>query len=119
MLLQENNQLLVDKHHIVDQFPFNTPYSVLLLTYQPAFLHGGKSVLHITAGQSDILLVSSTFVPQLYEILARTQFGLLKRGEVGIARLVSENVFTAAYPLHEVSLFYTQTWLYIMLHVYL
>ncbi|GAA6098592.1 anoctamin-7 [Tachysurus ichikawai] len=37
----------------------------------------------------------------LYEILARTQFGALKRGEVGIARLVSENVFTAAYPLHE------------------
>ncbi|XP_060800120.1 anoctamin-7 isoform X1 [Neoarius graeffei] len=37
----------------------------------------------------------------LYEILARTQFGALKRGEVGVARLVSENVFTAAYPLHE------------------
>ncbi|KAF7700140.1 hypothetical protein HF521_003098 [Silurus meridionalis] len=37
----------------------------------------------------------------LYEILARTQFGALKRGEVGIGRLVSENVFTAAYPLHE------------------
>ncbi|XP_027001436.2 anoctamin-7 [Tachysurus fulvidraco] len=37
----------------------------------------------------------------LYEILARTQFGALKRGEVGIARLVSENVFTATYPLHE------------------
>ncbi|XP_053362770.1 anoctamin-7 [Clarias gariepinus] len=37
----------------------------------------------------------------MYEILARTQFGALKRGEVGIARLVSEKVFTAAYPLHE------------------
>lgn len=43
----------------------------------------------------------------MYEILARTQFGALKRGEVGIARLVSEKVFTAAYPLHEVSLVYT------------
>ncbi|KAL7831981.1 hypothetical protein AOLI_G00295290 [Acnodon oligacanthus] len=37
----------------------------------------------------------------LYEILSRTPYGALKRGEVGIARLVSENIFTAAYPLHE------------------
>ncbi|XP_066536219.1 anoctamin-7 [Hoplias malabaricus] len=37
----------------------------------------------------------------LYEILSRTQYGALKRGEVGIARLVREKVFTAAYPLHE------------------
>ncbi|XP_062872712.1 anoctamin-7 [Trichomycterus rosablanca] len=37
----------------------------------------------------------------VYEILASTQFGALKNGEVGIARLVKENVFTAAYPLHE------------------
>ncbi|XP_069029249.1 anoctamin-7 [Embiotoca jacksoni] len=37
----------------------------------------------------------------LYEILARTQYGSLKKGEVGIDRLVSEQVFAAAYPLHE------------------
>ncbi|XP_073673521.1 anoctamin-7 [Garra rufa] len=37
----------------------------------------------------------------LYEILARTPYGSLKRGEVGIGRLVSENVLTAAFPLHE------------------
>nr|XP_046246025.1 anoctamin-7 isoform X2 [Scatophagus argus]XP_046246027.1 anoctamin-7 isoform X2 [Scatophagus argus] len=37
----------------------------------------------------------------LYEILARTPYGLMKRGEVGIDRLLSEQVFTAAYPLHE------------------
>ncbi|XP_071352161.1 anoctamin-7 isoform X2 [Trachinotus anak] len=37
----------------------------------------------------------------LYEILARTQYGSLKKGEVGIDRLLSEQVFTAAYPLHE------------------
>lgn len=40
--------------------------------------------------------------PQLYEILARTPYGSVKKGEVGIDRLVSEQVFTAAYPLHEV-----------------
>uniref|UniRef100_A0A4W5JQF8 Anoctamin n=1 Tax=Hucho hucho TaxID=62062 RepID=A0A4W5JQF8_9TELE len=37
----------------------------------------------------------------LYEILARTPYGALKRGEVGIDRLLSENAFSAAYPLHE------------------
>ncbi|KAE8294835.1 Anoctamin-7 New gene expressed in prostate-like protein Transmembrane protein 16G [Larimichthys crocea] len=38
---------------------------------------------------------------QLYEILARTPYGSVKRGEVGIDRLLTEQVFTAAYPLHE------------------
>uniref|UniRef100_A0A674AUV5 Anoctamin n=1 Tax=Salmo trutta TaxID=8032 RepID=A0A674AUV5_SALTR len=37
----------------------------------------------------------------LYEILARTPYGALKRGEVGIERLLSEKAFSAAYPLHE------------------
>ncbi|KAJ8410646.1 hypothetical protein AAFF_G00186030, partial [Aldrovandia affinis] len=37
----------------------------------------------------------------VYEILARTPYGVVKKGEVGIARLVSENIFSAAYPLHE------------------
>ncbi|KAM4627679.1 anoctamin-7 [Polymixia lowei] len=37
----------------------------------------------------------------LYEILARTPYGAVRKGEVGIDRLLSEHVFTAAYPLHE------------------
>ncbi|XP_026228657.1 anoctamin-7 [Anabas testudineus] len=37
----------------------------------------------------------------LYEILARTPYGSVKDGEVGIDRLLNEQVFTAAYPLHE------------------
>uniref|UniRef100_A0A672H7S3 Anoctamin n=1 Tax=Salarias fasciatus TaxID=181472 RepID=A0A672H7S3_SALFA len=37
----------------------------------------------------------------LYEILARTPYGSVKQGEVGIDRLVNEQVFSAAYPLHE------------------
>ncbi|XP_038549968.1 anoctamin-7 [Micropterus salmoides] len=37
----------------------------------------------------------------LYEILARTRYGSVKKGRVGIDRLLSEQVFTAAYPLHE------------------
>ncbi|XP_051963446.1 anoctamin-7-like [Xyrauchen texanus] len=37
----------------------------------------------------------------LYELLARTPFGALNRGEVGVGRLISEKVLTAAFPLHE------------------
>ncbi|XP_061828427.1 anoctamin-7 [Nerophis lumbriciformis] len=37
----------------------------------------------------------------LYEILARTPYGSMSKGEVGIDRLLSEQVFTSAYPLHE------------------
>ncbi|CAL8332518.1 unnamed protein product [Boreogadus saida] len=37
----------------------------------------------------------------LYEILARTPYGDVTRGEVGVDRLLSEEEFTAAYPLHE------------------
>ncbi|XP_056138913.1 anoctamin-7 [Lampris incognitus] len=37
----------------------------------------------------------------VYEILARTPYGVVKKGEVGIDRLLNEHVFTAAFPLHE------------------
>lgn len=40
----------------------------------------------------------------LYEILSRTVYGSVRRGQVGIDRLISEKVFTAAYPLHQGSL---------------
>lgn len=42
------------------------------------------------------------FPLQVYEILARTPYGSVKRGEVGIDRLLNEQAFSAAYPLHEV-----------------
>lgn len=50
----------------------------------------------------ELHLSDSAFPLQLYEILARTPYGSVKRGEVGIDRLLTEQVFTAAYPLHEV-----------------
>ncbi|KAF1480664.1 Anoctamin-7, partial [Pygoscelis antarcticus] len=37
----------------------------------------------------------------LYEILATTQYGHSREREVGVDWLLSENVFTAAFPLHE------------------
>ena len=39
------------------------------------------------------------------EILARTTYGDRRKGEVGIERLLGEGIYTAAYPLHEVSQF--------------
>ncbi|XP_077578199.1 anoctamin-7 isoform X2 [Stigmatopora nigra] len=38
----------------------------------------------------------------LYEILARTPYGSVRKGQVGIDRLLNERVFASAYPLHEV-----------------
>ncbi|XP_041953375.1 anoctamin-7 isoform X2 [Alosa sapidissima] len=37
----------------------------------------------------------------VYEILARAPYGKRKRAEVGVARLLNEGAFTAAFPLHE------------------
>uniref|UniRef100_A0A8D2L385 Anoctamin n=1 Tax=Varanus komodoensis TaxID=61221 RepID=A0A8D2L385_VARKO len=37
----------------------------------------------------------------LYEILATTAYGDRKAGQAGIERLLSEDVFTAAFPLHD------------------
>lgn len=39
---------------------------------------------------------------QVYEILARTVYGKRKRAEVGVARLLNEGAFKAAFPLHDV-----------------
>ncbi|KAF7645422.1 hypothetical protein LDENG_00204830 [Lucifuga dentata] len=37
----------------------------------------------------------------VYEILARMVYGKRKRAEVGVARLLNEGAYTAAFPLHE------------------
>lgn len=38
-----------------------------------------------------------------YEILAKTVYGKKKRAEIGIDRLIEEEVYSAAFPLHDVS----------------
>jgi anoctamin-7 len=38
----------------------------------------------------------------VYEILATTTYGKKRRAEVGIERLLEDDVYTAAYPLHDV-----------------
>ncbi|KAH0623974.1 hypothetical protein JD844_007205 [Phrynosoma platyrhinos] len=41
------------------------------------------------------------FHRKLYEILATTSYGNPKAGQVGIERLLSEDIFTAAFPMHD------------------
>ena len=38
-----------------------------------------------------------------YEILQSTRYGRIERGEIGINRLVREDIFNAAFPLHDSS----------------
>lgn len=37
-----------------------------------------------------------------YEVLSNVVYGSKRRAQVGIDRLVGEQIYTAAYPLHEV-----------------
>lgn len=50
--------------------------------------------------------VSLTRSFQAYEILTRTTYGKRKRSQVGVDRLLSEDVFKTAFPLHEVRFCY-------------
>ena len=43
----------------------------------------------------------------VYEILATTPFGKEKKGEVGIERMVEEGAYSAAFPLHDVRIFFS------------
>ena len=42
-----------------------------------------------------------------FEILSKTTYGKKKRAEVGVDRMVEEDVFLAAFPLHDVSQCFT------------
>ena len=42
----------------------------------------------------------------LWEILATAPFGKEKKGEVGVERLVNDGAYSAAFPLHDVTLPY-------------
>ena len=39
----------------------------------------------------------------LWEILTTTAYGKRKRAEIGVERLLEEDVYVAAFPLHDVS----------------
>ena len=48
-------------------------------------------------------------------MLATAPFGKEKKGEVGVERLVGEGVYTAAFPLHDVSIYRVTPWNFVLL----
>ncbi|XP_035535557.1 anoctamin-7 [Morone saxatilis] len=80
--------------------PENNYGAITMVTASP--LIGSRDRIEHTKTSPDSgVFQSAKDSLQLYEILARTPYGKVKTGEVGIDRLLSEQVFTAAYPLHE------------------
>lgn len=63
--------------------------------------HAHKLDRYLGSDNKDTFFQNTQRHEIVYEILARTPYGVVKKGEVGIDRLVNEKVFSAAYPLHE------------------
>lgn len=40
----------------------------------------------------------------VHEILQKTQYGKRRKAQLGIDRLLEENIYSAAFPLHDVSI---------------
>ncbi|KAM6389409.1 LOW QUALITY PROTEIN: anoctamin-7 [Pluvialis apricaria] len=73
----------------------------LPLEYYTCPFKANKLCWFLGSDEQDIFFSSTQRHQILYEILATTQYGHSKEREVGVDRLLSENVFTAAFPLHE------------------
>ncbi|XP_023207717.1 anoctamin-7-like isoform X3 [Xiphophorus maculatus] len=71
------------------------------LEYYTCQFKSNKLERFLGSGDKETFFKTTQRHQVLYEILARTPYGSVNRGEVGIDRLISEEVFTAAYPLHE------------------
>uniref|UniRef100_A0A674J2W8 Anoctamin n=1 Tax=Terrapene triunguis TaxID=2587831 RepID=A0A674J2W8_9SAUR len=73
----------------------------LPLDYYTCHFKVNKLAWFLGSNEQDTFFSSTQRHRILYEILATTPYGHLKQGEVGVDRLLSENVFAAAFPLHE------------------
>ncbi|KAM9127924.1 anoctamin-7 isoform 3-T5 [Pangshura tecta] len=73
----------------------------LPLDYYTCHFKVNKLAWFLGSDEQDTFFSSTQRHRILYEILATTPYGHLKQGEVGVDRLLSENVFAAAFPLHE------------------
>uniref|UniRef100_A0A3B5MCB9 Anoctamin n=1 Tax=Xiphophorus couchianus TaxID=32473 RepID=A0A3B5MCB9_9TELE len=69
------------------------------LEYYTCQFKSNKLERFLGSGDKETFFKTTQRHQVLYEILARTPYGSVNRGEVGIDRLISEEVFTAAYPL--------------------
>ncbi|XP_030431862.1 anoctamin-7 [Gopherus evgoodei] len=73
----------------------------LPMDYYTCHFKVNKLAWFLGSNEQDTFFSSTQRHRILYEILATTPYGHLKQGEVGVDRLLSENVFAAAFPLHE------------------
>ncbi|CAM4613918.1 anoctamin-7 [Caretta caretta] len=71
------------------------------LDYYTCHFKVNKLTWFLGSNEQDTFFSSTQRHRILYEILATTPYGHLKQGEVGVDRLLSEDVFAAAFPLHE------------------
>uniref|UniRef100_A0A672LQ57 Anoctamin n=1 Tax=Sinocyclocheilus grahami TaxID=75366 RepID=A0A672LQ57_SINGR len=93
------SEKILEKLHIPNIMAQDVPN--LPLDYYTCQFHTNKLERFLGHENKDTFFKTTQRHQILYEILARTPYGSLNRGEVGIGRLVSENVLTAAFPLHE------------------
>ncbi|NXE03857.1 ANO7 protein, partial [Lophotis ruficrista] len=73
----------------------------LPLDYYTCPFKANKLRWFLGSDQQDTFFSTTQRHQILCEILATTQYGCSGEQEVGVDRLLSENVFTAAFPLHE------------------
>ncbi|XP_009891388.1 PREDICTED: anoctamin-7 [Charadrius vociferus] len=73
----------------------------LPLDYYTCPFKANKLHWFLGSDEQDTFFSSTQRHQILYEILATTQYGHSREREVGVDRLLSEKVFTAAFPLHE------------------
>uniref|UniRef100_A0A8B9M6C1 Anoctamin n=1 Tax=Accipiter nisus TaxID=211598 RepID=A0A8B9M6C1_9AVES len=74
----------------------------LLLDYYTCPFKANKLCWFLGSNEQDTFFTTTQWHQILYKILAKTQYGHSGEQEVGVDWLLSENVFSAAFPLHEV-----------------
>ncbi|KAK2538718.1 Ano7 [Columba livia] len=73
----------------------------LPLDYYTCPFKANKLCWFLGSNQQDTFFSTTQRHQILHEILATTQYGHSREREVGVDQLLSKNVFTAAFPLHE------------------
>ncbi|XP_062988335.1 anoctamin-7 [Elgaria multicarinata webbii] len=73
----------------------------LPVDYYTCHFKANKLAWFLGSDRHDTFFSSTQRHRILYEILATTSYGDPKAGHVGIERLLNEDVFTAAFPLHD------------------
>ncbi|XP_057304531.1 anoctamin-7-like isoform X4 [Hydractinia symbiolongicarpus] len=89
---------------MLNKFHLPNPFYEVIPNHPPdyftATFQGDKFHLFIGSENPETYFTDTERTRVCYEILETAPYGRRQKGEIGIERLVSEGVFTAAYPLH-------------------